>query len=257
MLFLDIQYMYERLAKAGLETLEIDLIRQLALERRKQGLNLSELSSNFRLDNFVRKSGANEDKIETFIANVNSTDISLEKVIGLVNQLFNISKEESIPLQEVPGYIKEKLQEKQKIDDEIKQVDAIFQSKNVNIETIDEYIIVSEKLNEYSLSFHDRDKLLNVLMNAKENGFDPKLIVRKLRSIRRLEKKQERLKNSCQVLSKQLTKYKDIIPLAELVHSMHISGRELVSFKAALNEAEETYGLTPSAALDVINLLRF
>jgi hypothetical protein len=38
---------------------------------------------------------------------------------------------------------------------------------------------------------------------------------------------------------------------------MHISGRELVSFKAALNEAAETYGLTPtSAALDVINLIK-
>jgi hypothetical protein len=37
---------------------------------------------------------------------------------------------------------------------------------------------------------------------------------------------------------------------------MNISGRELVSFKAALNEAAETYGLTPtSAAIDVINLI--
>ena len=37
---------------------------------------------------------------------------------------------------------------------------------------------------------------------------------------------------------------------------MNISGRELVSFKAALNQAAETYGLTPtSAALDVINLI--
>jgi hypothetical protein len=59
------------------------------------------------------------------------------------------------------------------------------------------------------------------------------------------------------MLSKQLTKYKEILPLAELVHSMNISGRELVPFKAALNEAAETYGLTPaSAALDVINLIK-
>ncbi|MFL6361143.1 MAG: hypothetical protein ACJ72V_17615 [Nitrososphaeraceae archaeon] len=72
----------------------------------------------------------------------------------------------------------------------------------------------------------------------------------------RLEKKEEGLKNSCTILSKQLIKYKEVIPLAELVHSMNISGRELVSFKAALNEAAETYGLTPtSAALDVINLI--
>jgi hypothetical protein len=37
---------------------------------------------------------------------------------------------------------------------------------------------------------------------------------------------------------------------------MNVSGRELISFKAALNESAETYGLTPSsAALDVINLI--
>ena len=34
----------------------------------------------------------------------------------------------------------------------------MLQSKNVNIETIGEYIRVSEKLNEYNLSFQDIDK---------------------------------------------------------------------------------------------------
>ena len=37
---------------------------------------------------------------------------------------------------------------------------------------------------------------------------------------------------------------------------MHIGKSELISFKIAINEAAETYGLTPSAAaLDVINLI--
>jgi wobble nucleotide-excising tRNase len=68
----------------------------------------------------------------------------------------------------VSGYIKEKLDQKKKIDEEIKQANEVLQSKNVNIETINEHIRLSEKLNEYSLSFHDTDKLLNVLINAKE-----------------------------------------------------------------------------------------
>jgi hypothetical protein len=105
--------------------------------------------------------------------------------------------------------------------------------------------------------FYKFFKLVNVLINVKENGFDVKKIVGKLRKIKRLKKKEEGLKNNCTIFAKQLTKYKEIIPLAELVHSMNISGRELVSFKAALNEAAETYGLTPtSAALDVLNLIK-
>jgi hypothetical protein len=41
----------------------------------------------------------------------------------------------------------------------------------VSIETVNEYMNLNEKLNEYNLSFQDIDKLLNVLMNAKENGY--------------------------------------------------------------------------------------
>jgi hypothetical protein len=44
-----------------------------------------------------------------------------EKLIELVNQLFNISKAESIPLDQVPEYINKKLQEKQKINERVRE----------------------------------------------------------------------------------------------------------------------------------------
>jgi hypothetical protein len=243
--------------KAGLDELEFNYVRELAVEIRKQELNWSDLASHFRLYNYFIKSGAAEDVLESFVGNISSTNVPPDKAIDLVNELFNISKSELIPLDQVSGHIKEKLDQKKKIEEELREADALLQSKNVNIEAINEHIQLNEKLNEYNLSFQDIDKLLNVLINAKENGFDSKKIVGKLRSIKRLEKKEEGLRNNCTIFAKQLTKYKEIIPLAELIHSMHISGRELVSFKAALNEAAETYGLTPtSAALDVINLIK-
>jgi hypothetical protein len=96
-----------------------------------------------------------------------------------------------------------------------------------------------------------------VLVNVKENGFDGKKIVAKLRKIKRLEKKEEGLKNNCEMLSKKEAKYKEIIALALLIWDMQIGKSELISFKIAVNEAAETYGLTPSAAaLDVINLIK-
>jgi hypothetical protein len=49
--------------KVGLDNSEFDSARELAVMARKQGLNLSELASNFRLHNFIRSSGAAEEDI--------------------------------------------------------------------------------------------------------------------------------------------------------------------------------------------------
>jgi hypothetical protein len=69
-----------------------------------------------------------------------SSDISPENIVQYVNQLYNVSKEESIPLHEVPSYIKQKLEEEQKINEEIIQADTTLRSKNVSIEAINEHI---------------------------------------------------------------------------------------------------------------------
>jgi hypothetical protein len=110
--------------KIGLDNSEFDSTRELALQAKKQGLNLSDIASNFRLHNFIRKLGASEDQIESFIANVSSSDIPPEKVVEYVNQLFAVSREQSIPPDQVPNYIKQKLEEKQKIDEHIKEAES-------------------------------------------------------------------------------------------------------------------------------------
>jgi hypothetical protein len=69
--------------------------------------------------------------------------------------------------------------------------------------------------------------------------------------------KENRLKNSCEILSKHVTKYKEIIPLSEIIETMHIGITELISFKIAVNEAAELYGFPRStAAFHVINNIR-
>ena len=101
--------------KRGLEDSEYESVRELAVQSKKQGIALSDLASHFRLYNIIKKSGANEDQIESFISNCTSMRRRLEvlppeKIMDLVNQLFNISKSESIALEQVPDYIQQKLQ---------------------------------------------------------------------------------------------------------------------------------------------------
>ncbi len=81
--------------KAGLDDLHFDSIRQLAVEARQHGWNFAELASHVRLYNYFIKSGAAEDKIESFISNVSSNDISPENVIESI--LYYTKKVQSNP----------------------------------------------------------------------------------------------------------------------------------------------------------------
>jgi hypothetical protein len=234
--------------KKNLQGSNIDSVRELAVEAKKQGLSVSDLAQHIRLRNYFIKSGAAEEKIEWFIDNINSSNLPPETVIELVNQLHDISKKESIPLDQIPEYIARKLEEKQKIDAEIKEADAILQSKNVNIQAINEHLALNEKLKEHNLSTQDIDKLLNLLVNAARYGFDGNRIASKLYDIQDLERKEKGLKNKCKELSKQAAKYKDIVPLTEEIAAWGISIDELLALKVGINQAANHYNLPPLAA---------
>src|SRR5919202_5402365 len=145
----------------------------------------------------------------------------------------------------MPDNIKQKLEAKQKIEEEIRQADAILQNKNVSIEAINEHIHLKEELKKYRLSTKDIRRLLDLLEAAKEYRYSPGKIVAKLRSIKRLENKENKLKNNCEALSKQAQKYKEIIPLAQLIWDLRISKNELMSFKIVVCEAAELYSFPP------------
>ena len=121
--------------KKGVEDSDYDSLRELALYSKKEGFALSQLASSTRLCNYIQKLGANQDQIESFIANCMNGANSLppEKIINLTNQLFEITKSESIPPVEVPVCIKQKFDDKQKIEEKIKEADATLRSKNVDI----------------------------------------------------------------------------------------------------------------------------
>ena len=67
--------------------------RELAVWSKKEGLTLSELASMYRRQNYLKKSGANEDQIESLIVNLmnGAKCVPEEKIVDLVNQLFEIN----------------------------------------------------------------------------------------------------------------------------------------------------------------------
>src|SRR5215212_11157971 len=98
--------------KTGLDNFDLDSFRELMLEAKKRGITSSDLASFFRLFNFFRGSGAKENEIESFITNINSGYIPPDKAIDLVNQIYDISRSQSIPPDQLANYVKQKLEEK-------------------------------------------------------------------------------------------------------------------------------------------------
>jgi hypothetical protein len=90
---------------------------------------------------------------------------------------------------------------------------------------------------------------------AKEYRYSPGKIIAKLRSIKRLENKEDRLKNSCEMLSKKKAKYKDIIPFTEEIIALSIGMHELIALELGIKEASKMYNLPfVSAAMWLIEI---
>jgi len=173
---------------------------------------------------------------------------------SIVNQLFNISKSESITLEQVPEYIQQKLQQKQKLEEQIKEAEAVLQSKNVAIETIDEHIHLKEELSKHSLSTKDITKLVNVIKNIEQEGFNTKKIVAKAMNMKSLKDTEKTLRNNCAMLAKRIDRYKDALPLAERIVTMRINTAGLLALDVAVNDTAEIYNLPIyTAAFRVMN----
>jgi hypothetical protein len=162
--------------------------------------------------------------------------MSPEKAVQYVNQLYDVSREQSIPPDQVPDYIEKKLEEKKKIDEKIKEADTTLRSKNVSIEAINEHIQLNKELKKYRLSTKDIHRLA-----AKEYRYSPGKIVAKLRNIKRLENKEVKLKTSVEVLSKKEAKYKDVIPFTEEIVAFGIGIQELIGLEVAIKETAKMY----------------
>ena len=131
-----------------------------------------------------------------------ANSLAPEKIIDLTNQLFDIAKSESISPSEVTGLIRQKLEETQILEEEIKQRRAILESTNVEIETISKYIQLKEDLSIHNLSLEDPTRLLSILQTIKQIGYEPQKIVAAFARMKSLRQKERQLKSNCEILAK-------------------------------------------------------
>jgi hypothetical protein len=75
-----------------------------------------------------------------------------------------------------------------------------------------------------------------------------KEIADKLYNMQELEWKEKQLKDKCKKFSKKISKYKDVVLLAEDIVAWGIGIDELLTLKIGMNQAAKHYNLPPLAA---------
>jgi hypothetical protein len=210
------------------------------------------LASSIRLNNYIDNLGANQDEIESFIANLANSH-EPKKLFEVANQIAQISLSESISLEDLGNHIKQKEEEKQRLDEEIKQRREILESANVDIQTLNEYKKLKEELYVHGLSLKDPRTLLSILKTIREIGYEPQKIVREFSRIKSLRQTERELNNRCKDLEARLDRYKDILPLCEQIVGLGIGIGELLALDTAVWEMAEMHKLSrESAAYRVI-----
>jgi hypothetical protein len=243
--------------KKGLADSDFESIREFAVESRKQGLTLSELGSSLRLYNYIKKLGSNQDQIESLITNLANFP-KPEKLIDVANQIAQLSRSESIPLEDLENHVKQKEEEKQRLEQEIKHKRVILESTNVDVQTINEYKQLKDELSKHRLSTEDPTRLLSILRTIKQIGYDPQTIVARFSYIKSLRQTEKGLEDNCKMLEERVARCQSVLPLAEQISRLPIGLGELLAFHTAVSETAEMNNLSmDSAAYRVIEDIQY
>ena len=172
-----------------------------------------------------------------------------DKLIGVANRVAQLSRSESIPLEGLETHVKQKEEEKQRLEEEIKQRRAILESTNVDIKTIEEYKQLKEELNKRGLSIEDPGKLLTILKSIKQLKYDPNKIIAEFSRLNSIKRSEKILKNNCLILENRMSEYRQVLPFLLQIRSIGIDIDKLLPFNLAVNEKVQTKNLSVSSAV--------
>jgi hypothetical protein len=126
---------------------EFDLIRQVAVVLKREGLNVNSFASSIRLQRKLEQKGLNEEQIESFVENMYvecfKRDLKSEEFIDIINKICIISEQLGIPVGEMPEYMIQEQERLKEVREEIIYLERtkiqVLRNHNVTINTLQEY----------------------------------------------------------------------------------------------------------------------
>jgi hypothetical protein len=211
---------------------EPEAIRELAVQLRKAGITPNDCVKGSQIINKMSDLGIDKDKCLTVVETIQTKSIEKgvtpEKSAEIVSQLFEISKSESMPLNEIPDYVRQKVQEKERLDTEVDdrqrqiqnlraQADTQLQQNNLTMQNIGSYLALRHELAALGIPETVFEQATNVIKNFNEQGFDANKIVPIASTTLSLQEEVNELSKQCLSLRNTLSQYQDLVPQIQAI----------------------------------------
>jgi hypothetical protein len=126
---------------------EFDLIRELAVMLKREGVDVKSFASSIRLQRKLDEKGLSEEQIESFMENVDvhcfRSGLTPEEFVNTINKISVLSDNLGIPIDEIPEYIIQEEERLKGIRQEITNLQMaqmhLLKDHSVTINTLREY----------------------------------------------------------------------------------------------------------------------
>src|SRR5215831_18731045 len=217
-----------------------DSLRELAVTLKRVGITAAQCALGFRIATLMLKIGVKEDSFESFISDVynRSKDIGLspQDIAFHLTDLIEFSK--SVPLSKIHDYVKEKTNEKGKLEEKIKDLkvlienfqeeasdalsrrDKALQNEEMTSSELKLYTNLREELGKYRILL-DISKLVKVVNNIGECGYDTVRVIKEFSELESLKTSRQHLRQDLQSLENRLKELDRLQGTLELRANMH------------------------------------
>ena len=132
--------------KKGIQGSDYESVRDLAIHGKKEGINLGDFMSTLRLKNYIKQIGAEEERVEQFIAKCAAAQ-DPQKLVDVLEKIGHID----VPLEELEEHIKQKQAEKETLSHVIDESRVVIDSVNVDRQIIEDFKELKNEMNKYHL----------------------------------------------------------------------------------------------------------
>ena len=223
-----------------------DALRELGVTLRRLGISAAQCALGFRIATIMLRIGVKEDSFESFIVDVYNRckDIGLspQNIACYLADLLEFSK--TVSLSKIPDYLKEKTNEKGKLEDEKENLEVLIellQEEKTHAQSLRDRALEDEKMTSSQLKWHtdireelrkyripvdDISKLAKLINNIEQYGYNVENVINDLLNLDGIRIRHRYLQEDIQSLEnteKDLKQRCSSLEQEELIHTHSIS----------------------------------
>jgi FtsZ-binding cell division protein ZapB len=248
-----------------------DELRDLAITLKKVGITPTQCAVGFRVAMIMSRIGVKEDNIEPFITDIynrcKDLRMSPDNIADHLKDLIEFSKT-TVPLSQIPSYIKQKEDEKTKLEKEIQKLkeeiglldleksdsetsrDILLQNERMTVAELRWHSNVKAELGKHGIPVNDISEFVKTVNGIKQHGYDPGVVTSEFSdyqshinrhrmikdSLQGLENKYNNLNQQCSFLEQMVNSHSQAISVYKQLETMGFGLKELKLLWHTINE---------------------